>query len=75
MARSKDYSQLLENQTVKEQHKALHYELRDYGMKHRVHIYRDLNAEAERDLIFKLVIDDVEVLLDAEQVRRAIRWV
>lgn len=73
--RVKDYSQLLENKTVKEQHKATHYELRDYGLKHRVHMYRDLNEEANRDLIFRLVIDDYEVLLDAEQLRRAIRWV
>ena len=38
-------------------------------------MYRDLNEEANKDMIFRLTVDDYEVLLDAEQLMRAVRWV
>lgn len=71
----KDMSTLRENASTIAQHKMTHYELRDYSLRHRVHVYRDLNDEANKDLIFRLTVDDYEVLLDAEQVIRAVRWV
>lgn len=72
---AKDMSVMRENMNVKQQHEATHYELRDHSLQHRVHMYRDLNDEANRDMIFRLTVDDYEVLLDAEQVMRAVRWV
>lgn len=75
IAGGKDMSVMRENANTRAQHEMTHYELRDYSLRHRVHIYRDLNDEANRDMIFRLVVDDYEVLLDAEQVARAVRWV
>lgn len=75
IAGGKDMSVMRENDNTRAQHEATHYQLRDYSLKHRVHIYRDLNDEANRDMIFRLVVDDYEVLLDAEQVARCVRWV
>lgn len=50
--------------------------LKDYSLKHRVAVYWDLNDDAKRDLMFKLVIDDgIEVILDAEDMMRYLRWV
>lgn len=72
---AKDMSVMRESDNTRNQHEATHYQLRDYSLKHRVHIYRDLNEEANRDMVFRLVVDDYEVLLDAEQVMRAVRWV
>ena len=71
----KDMTILNENDSVKEQHINTTYELRDYSLQHRVHMDRELNADADKDLIFRLTVDDYEVLLDAEQVARAVRWV
>lgn len=71
----KDMSVMRENASTVAQHNMTHYELRDYSLRHRVHLYRDLNDEANKDLIFRLTVDDYEVLLDAEQVLRAVRWV
>lgn len=71
----KDMSVMRENDKTKEQHQKTTYELRDYSLKHKVRIERDLNADATRDLIFRLIVDETEVLLDAEQVGRIIRWI
>jgi len=70
----KDMSVLRENDNVREQRDRTHYDIRDLTLQHRVKLYRNLNEEADRDLIFKLTVDDYEVILDAEQVRRALRW-
>ncbi len=71
----KDTTDLWENDSAYEQRKTTTYNLRDYSLKHKVVAERELNDEADRDQIFKLKIDDVEVLLDAEQVSRMVRWV
>lgn len=71
----KDMADMWENDSAYEQRKTTTYNMRDYSAKHRVVAERDLNDEAIRDQIFKLKIDDVEVLLDAEQVARMVRWV
>jgi len=64
-----------ENDKTFDQRDSMHYDIRDLSLQHRVKIYKDLNDDATRDLIFKLTVDDYEVILDAEQVRRALRWV
>ena len=71
----KDMSVMREADKAQEQNQKTNYELRDYSLKHRVHIDRCLNDEADRDMIFKFTIDDYDVLLDAEQLMRIIRWV
>lgn len=58
--------------TQKDKHNG---ELRDAGMKHKVHMYWDLNEDGIRDQIFKLTVDDYTVYLDSEQLLRYLRWV
>jgi len=71
----KDMEVLKEGDSALDQHRKTRGEVKDYSMKHRVEIFWDLNDEAKRERIFKLRIDDYEVLLDAEEVARTIRWV
>ena len=49
--------------------------LRDHTNKHRVEVFWNLNEDCIKDKIFKLKIDNTEVLLDAEQAMRLLRWV
>lgn len=49
--------------------------LKDYSLRHRVTIAWDLNEEAKRDMMVKLTVDDQEVILDAEDLLRYLRWV
>jgi len=71
----KDMSVMRENDSVRDQRERTHYDIRDLSLQHRVKIFRNLNDEADKDLIFKLTVDNYEVILDAEQVRRALRWI
>lgn len=71
----KDMSTLREADQAKAQREKRHGELRDYSLKHRVHLYWDLNDDAMKDQVFRLTVDEKEVLLDAEQVMRLLRWV
>jgi hypothetical protein len=71
---AKDMGVMREQDSAKVEHKSTKGFLRDYSLQHRVEIDWDLNVEAERDRIFKLKVDDYEVLLDAEQVLRYLRW-
>ena len=71
----KDMSVYREADVAKTQRDKRHGELRDFGMKHKVHMYWDLNEAGIRDQIFKLTIDDVTVYLDSEQFNRLLRWV
>lgn len=66
---------LREADPAHKQHSMSRGALRDYSMKHQVEMRWDLNAEANRDLIFELRIDDVTVLLDWEAVQRLGRWI
>lgn len=79
---SRDYSKqqkemtvLREGESVWDQRRNDHALLRDYSMKHRVVMSWDLNDEARRDRIFKLKIDDYEVLLDYEEFLRSARMI
>ena len=79
---SRDYSKqqkemtvLREGESVWDQRRNDHALLKDYSLKHRVSIAWDLNDEAIRDRIFKLKIDDYEVLLDYEELLRSTRMI
>jgi hypothetical protein len=71
----KDMTELREQDSPKEQVKMTRGSLRDYSGQHAVEVYWDLSEEAKKEMIFKLRIDDYEVLLDAEQTKRLLRWV
>lgn len=49
--------------------------LKDYSLKHQVEMRWDLSKEAERERVFLLKIDDIEVLLDYEEVMKAGRFI
>ena len=66
---------LREGESVWDQRRNDHALLRDYSMKHRIVMSWDLNDEARRDRIFKLKIDDYEVLLDYEEFLRSARMI
>jgi len=72
---AKDMSVLREADSAEAQREARHGTIRDYSMNHRVEIRWDLNEEAMRDQMFRLTVDDYEVILDAEEVMRLLRWV
>ena len=72
---TKDMDVLREQDSARDQHKQTRGSLRDYSGQHVVEMYWNLSEEAKKDMIFKLRIDDKEVLLDAEQVSRYLRWV
>lgn len=47
----------------------------DLKNKKPVKMYWDFNEQATADGIFRLVVGEEEVYLDAEQVRKYLRWV
>lgn len=71
----KDMSVIREGDRTGVQKELKHGSLRDYSLQHRVEIQWDLNPEAERDMMFRLIVDDYEVILDAEEMQRYLRWV
>lgn len=70
----KDMSVLLETDETRVQRDQKMGNLKDYSLQHRVTIHWDLNDEAKRDLMVRLVVDDTEVILDAEEMMRYLRW-
>lgn len=71
----KDLSVVREMDSARVQHKKSFGVLKDYSMNHRVTMQWDLNEEAQRDQMFKLKIDDLEVVLDWEEFQRYGRWI
>lgn len=71
----KDMSVLREGDATKTQMERKRANVRDYSLNHRVEIRWDLNDESIRDQMFILRLDDLEVVLDAEEVMRYLRWV
>ena len=71
----KDMSVLREGDHAFKQVKSNHSMIKDYSLQHRVKVMWNLNEEANRDAMFKLQVDDYEVILDAEEVMRVIRFV
>lgn len=71
----KDMSVLREGERAQIQRDRKGASVRDYSLQHRVTLAWDLNEEAKRDQMFLLKIDDYEVILDAEEMMRYLRWV
>lgn len=71
----KDMSVLREGDSVNVQHKASRSLLKDYSLSHQVELEWDLNEDAQRERMFRLRVGDREVILDAEEVIRSLRWV
>jgi hypothetical protein len=71
----KEMTVLREGESVWDQRRNDHALIKDYSLKHRVTMSWDLNDEAKRDRIFKLTIDDYEVLLDWEEFLRSARMI
>lgn len=72
---TKDMSVLREGDQTKVQRDKKGGVLKDYTLHHRVTMAWDLNDEAIRDRMFRLTVDDHEVILDAEEFMRYLRWV
>lgn len=71
----KDRSELREGDRAWLQHKQSRGVLKDYSLQHQVSIEYDLNDDSIRDRIFKLKIDDYEVVLDYEEFLRIGRFI
>lgn len=71
----KDMAVLREGDSARTQHKLSRQVLKDYSLRHQVEIEWDLNEDAKRDRMFILRVDDHEIILDAEELIRAVRWV
>lgn len=72
---TKDMSTLREGDQTKVQRDKKHGVIRDYSLRHRVEMRWDLNEDAMHDQMFILKVDNLEVILDAEEVMRYLRWV
>lgn len=70
----KDMSVLREGDSARSQSESNRGVLRDYSLQHRVEMQWNLNDEATRDRMFKFKIDNYEVILDAEELMRYLRW-
>jgi hypothetical protein len=75
MRQHKDTATLREGDRTTVQHKSTRGTLRDYSLKHRVSMEWEFSEEGRMDLMFKLKIDDYEVILDSEEILRLLRWV
>jgi len=72
----KDMTLLKEQDHPRDQAKMFVTTVRDATHQHKVDIVWNMNDDTKKDRIFKLVVDDdTEMLLDAEQVMRILRWV
>lgn len=60
---------------VLEERDAQKMRLLNFKSGHRVEIIWDFSKEATEDGMFLMKVGDTEVILNAEEVRRAIRWV
>lgn len=70
----KDMSVVREMDQTKVQRDKRRGVLKDYSLQHRVELRWDLNDEAIRDQMFRLIIDDYEVIIDLEELLRYTRW-
>lgn len=76
MARyTKDMSVYREADAAKKQRDKGRGVLHDLSHRHKVEMIWDLNEDAITDQVFILRVDDYEVMLDAEQLQRYLRWV
>jgi len=71
----KDMDVLDETRSAKVQVNTPSTSLKDYSLKHRVKMEWDLSDEAKRDMMFRLRVDDYDVILDWEEVLKAGRFI
>ena len=71
----KDMSVLREGDSVRTQHKKTSGVIRDYSLTHHVSVHWDLNKDAIKDKMFRLKVGDNEVIVDAEEMMRYLRWI
>ena len=71
----KDMSVLREGDAARTQHKKKGGVIKDYSQKHRITVEWDLNEDAIRDKMFRLNVGGNEVIVDAEEMMRYLRWV
>lgn len=71
----KDMSVLREGDRTMTQRDKSHGVIRDYSGQHRIEVRWDLNEDAIRDHMFILKVDDREMVCDAEEFMRYLRWV
>lgn len=65
----KNYETLKETAGFKEALSRHEVDVKDYSLAHKVVFNWDLNEEAKRDRMFKIIIDDkIEIILDYEEV-------
>lgn len=71
----KDRSLLRETESAFEQHKASKAYVKDLSLKHKVSIEWDMNQESIDERICILRIDDIAVIIDVEELQKAVRFV
>lgn len=71
----KDRSLLRENDSAFRQHKANKAYIKDFSLKHKVSVEWDMNQESIDDRICVLRIDELAVIIDVEELQRAVRFV
>lgn len=71
----KDMSVLRETDETRIQASKKNGIIKDYSLNHRIKIMWDLNEDSIKDRMFKLQIDDIEVICDTEEFMRYLRWV
>jgi len=75
MRRIKDLESLDETNSAIKQRQIPHAELKDYSLTHQVSMEWEMSAEANRERMFILRVDDYEVILDYEELRKAARFI
>lgn len=71
----KDRSILKESDSVYVAHQSNKSYIKDYSLKHKVSIEWDMNQDSINDRICLLKIDDYSVVVDVEELMKAVRFV
>jgi hypothetical protein len=70
----KDRSHLLESDSAFAQHKANKAYIKDYSLKHKVSVEWDLSQDAIDDRICIMRIGNNSVIIDVEELMKAVRF-
>lgn len=71
----KDRSRLRDGDSAFDQHKATRAYIKDLSLKHKAYVEWDMSRESIDDRICKLTVGDSTVVVDVEEILRAIRFV
>lgn len=71
----KDRSHLRDGDSAFDQYKATRAYIKDMSLKHKVYVEWDMSKESIDDRICKLTVGDNTVVVDVEEILRAIRFV